>query len=187
MERIVIVDGNDNPIGEEDKDKCHNGNGILHRGFLAMVLNADGELLLARRSGEKKLWPGFWDGTVASHVVAGEGYIEASKRRLVQEIGLSTDNIKYLFKFQYHARYKDAGSESEICAVTLVNGVDTETIFPNSNEITSVRMITLRALVEEITKDPGAYTPWLILALEHMNEQGFAISDFRNREEALRI
>jgi isopentenyl-diphosphate delta-isomerase len=187
MEWIVIVDGDDNPIGEEDKDKCHNANGILHRGFLAMVLNGDGELLLARRSQKKRLWPGFWDGTVASHVAAGEGYVEASKRRLVQEIGLSTDNIKYLFKFQYHARYKEAGSESEICAVTLVSGVDTGTIFPNSDEITSVRTITLRALTEEITKNPGAYAPWLILALEHVNEQGLTISDFRNREEALRI
>jgi hypothetical protein len=28
MERIVIVDGNDNFIGEEDKDKCHD---ITHK------------------------------------------------------------------------------------------------------------------------------------------------------------
>jgi isopentenyl-diphosphate delta-isomerase len=186
MERIVIVDGNDNFIGEEDKDKCHNGNGILHRGFLAMVLNGDGELLLARRSEKKRLWPAFWDGTVASHPATGEDYVKASERRLIQEIGLSTDNIKYLFKFQYHAKYKDVGSENEICAVTLVRGVDTGTIFPNRAEIASVRTITQRALAEDITKNPGAYTPWLILALEHINEQGLIMSDFRDREEALR-
>ena len=186
MEQIVIVDGNDNLIGEEEKDKCHDGDGILHRGFLVMVLNGDGELLLARRSEKKRLWPGFWDGTVASHVAAGEDYVQASKRRLVQEIGLSTDNIKYLFKFQYHARYKDVGAESEICAVTLVNGVDTGTIFPSSDEITSVRTITLQALTEDITKNPGEYTPWLILALGHMNEQGLTMPGFRSRAEALR-
>ncbi len=36
MEQIVIVDENDNYIGEEEKEKCHDGSGILHRGFLAM-------------------------------------------------------------------------------------------------------------------------------------------------------
>ncbi len=186
MEQIVIVDGNDNLIGEEEKDRCHDGNGILHRGFLVMVFNGDGELLLARRSEKKRLWPGFWDGTAASHVAAGEDYVQASKRRLVQEIGLSADNIKYLFKFQYHAKYKDVGSENEICAVTLVDGVDTWAIFPDSDEITSVRTVTPQALVEDIKKNPGAYTPWLILALEHMNEQGLTMSDLRNRAEAPR-
>jgi isopentenyl-diphosphate delta-isomerase len=186
MERIVIVDRNDNPIGEENKDKCHDGNGILHRGFLAMVLSGEGELLLARRSGSKRLWPGFWDGTVASHLAPGEDYITASKRRLLEELGLSTDNTKYLFKFQYHAKYKDVGAENEICAVTLVRGIDTGTIFPNGAEIASVRTMTRQALTEDIIKNPGGYTPWLIFALERINRQGLIMSDFRNKEEALR-
>ena len=151
-----------------------------------MVLNRDGELLLARRSEEKRLWPGFWDGTVASHVAAGEDYFTASKRRLIQEIGLSTDGIKYLFKFQYHARYKDIGSESEICAVTLVGGVDLMTIFPSSDEITSIRGINLLALMEDVVRNPGVYTPWLILTLEHMNEQGLILHGSPNRQQLLR-
>jgi isopentenyl-diphosphate delta-isomerase len=151
-----------------------------------MVLNGDGELLLARRSEKKRLWPGFWDGTVASHVVSGEDYVMASKRRLLQEIGLSTDDIKYLFKFQYQAKYKNIGSENEICSVTMVNGVDAEAIFPSRDEITSVKTITLQALTEDIVKNPGVYTPWLVLALEHINEQGLTLSDSGNRARALR-
>ncbi len=86
MENIVVVDDNDNLIGEEEKEKCHNGNGILHRGFLVMVFNRDGELFLTRRSEEKPLWPGYWDGTVASHVWRGEDYVHASRRRLVPSL-----------------------------------------------------------------------------------------------------
>jgi len=112
VEHIVIVDENDNYVGEEEKGKCHDGKGILHRGFLIMVFNKTGELLLARRSNKKRLWPGFWDGTVASHVIEEEDYIQASKRRLLQEIGVSTDKLKYLFKFRYHIGYKDIGSEN---------------------------------------------------------------------------
>jgi len=55
MEHIIIIDEDDNYIGEEDKEKCHDGNGILHRGFLAMVFNNAGELLLAQRSGGSDL------------------------------------------------------------------------------------------------------------------------------------
>jgi hypothetical protein len=80
--QIIVVDEDDNVIGEEDKEKCHDGDGILHRAFLAMVFNRAGELLLTRRSMSKKLWPQYWDGTVASHTVRGEDYEQASRRRL---------------------------------------------------------------------------------------------------------
>lgn len=171
MERIVIVDENDNYIGEEEKGKCHYGNGILHRGFLVMVFDNRGDLLLGRRSNKKRLWPGFWDGTVASHVVNGEDYIQASKRRLSQEIGLSTENIKYLFKFRYHVKYKNIGSENEICAVTIVNDIDTVRMLLNNEEISAIKTFPLSMSTEDINKNKNLFTPWLILALEHMKKQ----------------
>ena len=185
MEQIVIVDGDDNFIGEEEKDKCHDGDGILHRGFLVMVTDGDG-VLLAQRSMKKRLWPGFWDGTIASHVGAGEDYLRASKRRLVQELGLLTDDLEYLFKFRYHAKYGDIGAEREICAVTLVEGVDPGTIFPSSDEIMSLRTVAQEELMEDIRKNPGVYTPWLILAMEHMNERGLTLSGSRKGAGATR-
>jgi isopentenyl-diphosphate delta-isomerase len=186
VEKIAIVDGDDSLIGEEEKDRCHDADGILHRGFLVMVTGGDGELLLAQRSMKKRLWPGFWDGTVASHVGAGEDYVRASERRLVQELRLSADNIEYLFKFRYHAKYRDIGSEKEICAVTLAGGVDFQAIFPVSDEITAVRTVTQEELIEDIERNPGAYTPWLILAMKHMNERGLALPGSRNRAGATR-
>src|SRR3989338_2213539 len=73
-EQITIVDKTDKAVGTEGKGKCHDGEGILHRGFLMMIFNSKGELLLAKRSKEKRLWPGFWDMSVASHVHQGESY-----------------------------------------------------------------------------------------------------------------
>lgn len=171
MQQIVIVDENDNFIGEEEKEKCHDGNGILHRGFLVMVFNNTGELLLTQRSERKKLWPGFWDGTIASHVVKGEDYIKASKRRLAQEIGLITNNLKYLFKFRYFVRYKNIVSENEICAVTMVDGINTDKILPDSREISDIKFISKRALIDDFRKNKNKYTPWLILAIDDMNKR----------------
>jgi isopentenyl-diphosphate delta-isomerase len=178
-QRILIVDENDNCIGEEDKEKCHDGDGILHRAFLTMVLDEDGNLLLAQRSEKKRLWPGFWDGTIASHVTKGEDYLQASKRRLVEELGLITDTNACLFKFRYKAVYKDVGAEHEICAVTLVSGVTRDRLLPDSDEIADIRSIDPRFLIDEITGNGSgsAYTPWLILALEelHLRRNGWPL------------
>ena len=35
-EFVILVDGNDNPIGKEEKVKCHLPNGKLHRAFTAV-------------------------------------------------------------------------------------------------------------------------------------------------------
>ena len=173
MEQIVIVDENDNYIGEEEKEKCHDGGGILHRGFLAMVFNRDGELFLTRRSRKKRLWPGFWDGTVASHLNKGEDYEQASKRRLRQEIGLATDQVQYLLKFHYRVGYRDIGAENEICAITEVRGIEPGWISPDPYEISEIRTIAPGLLIDEIAGNRDIYTPWLIIAVERMRENGF--------------
>lgn len=170
MEHIVIVDENDNIIGEEDKEKCHDGDGILHRAFLVTVFNRKGELLLARRSDKKRLWPGVWDGTVASHVTKEENYVQASQRRLEQEVGLTADHIEYLFKFHYKAGYEDKGTEHEICAVTKVDNVDIERLVPNRDEISNVISINPHELMEELQNRGNRFTPWLKLALENLNK-----------------
>ena len=172
-DRIVTVDENDNVTGEEGKEKCHDGGGILHRGFLAMVINNAGELLLTRRSDNKRLWPGFWDGSVASHVLRGEDYEHASMRRLREEIGLVTDQARYTFKFRYKVGYNDVGTEHEICAVTIVRGVETDALFYDRNEISEVRLVDLNVLMKAIKGNGHLYTPWLILAMEHMGRGPF--------------
>ncbi len=168
QEMIVTVDENDNVTGVEDKEKCHDGEGILHRGFLAMVINNAGELLLTRRSGKKRLWPGFWDGSVASHVYKGEDYELASVRRLREEIGLVIDHVEYAFKFRYKVGYNGVGTEHEICAVTLLRGIGTNDLFFDRDEISDVRYAGLNALMKEIETSGHIYTPWLMLALQHM-------------------
>lgn len=170
-ELITVVDDNDVALGEEEKDKCHDGAGILHRAFLAMVFNAAGELYLTRRSGKKRLWPGFWDGSVASHPYRDEDYVQASRRRLRKELGLSGASAEYAFKFRYRAAYLDKGTEQEICAVTIVRGIDRAVLKPDADEISEIRAVELKVLIEEIRESSLNYTPWLIIALEHMSEK----------------
>ena len=53
-EYVILVDQNDNPIGKEDKVKCHLPNGKLHRAFTALIFNSEEKLLLTKRGSSKK-------------------------------------------------------------------------------------------------------------------------------------
>ena len=158
---ILTVDEHDRITGEEEKLKCHLDRGILHRAFLVMAFNDEGELLLARRSSEKKLWPTYWDGTVASHVRKGESYEDAARERLRHELGVEAGCIHYISKFQYEARYRDIGSENEICAILTADGINKNDLAAHREEISEIQYVSPAQL-----KKMRKLTPWLVIALK---------------------
>ena len=163
-EYVILVDGNDNPIGLEEKVKCHLPNGKLHRAFTALLFDKEGRLLLTQRSPSKMLWPGDWDGTVASHPREKETYVSSAERRMPEEMGINC-KFDYLFKFEYHVPYKDVGSENEVCG-TLLGVIDNSSQFNLiKEEITDTKWISPNELIEELKKNPQIYCPWMIIAL----------------------
>lgn len=158
------MDKNDNPIGLEEKTKCHLPNGKLHRAFTALLFDKEGKLVLTRRSPSKMLWPGDWDGTVASHPRKNETYISSAERRMPEEIGISC-KFDYLFKFEYHVPYKNIGSENEICG-TLLGLIENSSKFNLvEDEISEIKWISPKQLMDELQKNPEIYCPWMIIAL----------------------
>lgn len=164
-EYVILVDKNDNPIGLEEKVKCHLPNGKLHRAFTALLFNKEGKLVLTRRSSRKMLWPGDWDGTIASHPRESETYVSSAERRMPEEIGFSC-KFDYLFKFEYHVPYKDTGSENEICGTLLGLVENTSEFNLVKDEITEIKWITADELVEDLQKNPQIYCPWMVIALD---------------------
>ena len=163
-EYVILVDENDNPIGKEEKVKCHLPNGKLHRAFTALIFNNEGKLLLTKRSDEKMLWPGYWDGTVASHPRESETYVSSAERRMPEEIGIDC-KMNYMNKFEYHVPYKDIGSENEICG-TLIGIVDDfdETCLIK-DEISEIKWIGPDELKNELQQNMDVYCPWMVIAL----------------------
>ncbi|MGQ0771993.1 MAG: isopentenyl-diphosphate Delta-isomerase [Nitrososphaerota archaeon] len=168
-EMLILVDGNDNQVGFEEKVKCHLPQGKLHRAFTVLLFNSEDELLLTRRSQSKMLWPGDWDGTVASHPRKTETYVSSAERRLPEELG-SGCKLDYLFKFEYHVPYKDIGSENEICG-TLI-GIVTEPFELKliKDEISESKWVGSDDLYADVQKNPQAYCPWMIAALYLLSE-----------------
>ena len=79
------------------REDCH-GKGLWHRAVYAFVINDKGNILLQKRSANKKLWPNMWDVTVGGHVDAGEFGRQALIREVKEELGIEIkdDDIKYL-------------------------------------------------------------------------------------------
>jgi isopentenyl-diphosphate Delta-isomerase len=181
MEYLILVDKNDNQIGTEEKVKCHLPNGKLHRAFTIFLFNKEGKLLLTKRSPSKMLWPGDWDGTVASHPRQSENYISSAERRLPEELGV-TCKLDYLYKFEYHVPYKNIGSENEICGTLIGILDDASKIKLVEGEISDIKWVTLEEILREIKITPNIFCPWLLVALYFLSESS---QDINNRHKEI--
>ncbi len=158
-EILFLVDENDKVIGSEEKKKCHLKDGLLHRAIFVLLFNYKNQFLLTQRSKYKPLWPLIWDGACASHPrYPNEDYFDCAKRRIKEELGVLCP-LKYLFKLRYQAKYKDVGSENEICAIFI--GVCNDKIKINKKEIADYKWIDFKELKREIEKNPEKFSPWL--------------------------
>lgn len=167
-EQLVLVDSQDQEIGYASKSDCHDGHGILHRAFSLFVFNHEGELLLQRRSKDKRLWPGYWANTCCSHPRRGETMKQAAQRRLAEEMGMGCD-LRYLYKFEYQADYGDLGAERELCRVFV--GTSSDPVRVNPNEVDEWRFVAAAALDDEIRTHPERFTPWLKMEWECLRDR----------------
>tara|TARA_B100001059_G_C17734097_1_gene527853 strand:+ start:382 stop:951 length:570 start_codon:yes stop_codon:yes gene_type:complete len=158
-EELILVDDHDNEIGFRSKFDCHNGDGLLHRAFSVFLFNETGQLLLQRRSEKKRLWPGYWSNSCCSHPRRGESLSVATRRRLDDELNVSTE-LNLIYHFKYQANFGKVGSEHELCHVFLGNLRGN--VHPNKNEIESIRFISVCELDSELTSSPEKFTPWFI-------------------------
>lgn len=165
---LILVDPQDHVLGYEEKMACHVGDGILHRAFSIFIFNSRRELLLQRRSEEKPLWPGFWSNSVCSHPRKGETVAEAADRRIVEEIGISAP-LSYLFKFQYQARFRDLGSENELCSVFY--GFSDDAVRVDPAEISEYRYVSIDDLNRDLEVNQGIYTPWFKIEWQRIRDE----------------
>ena len=91
-ESVILVDTNDNELGEMQKMEAHY-KGILHRAFSIFIFNTKGELLLQQRALNKYHSGGKWTNTCCSHPRIGETTQNAANRRLREEMGMELSLI----------------------------------------------------------------------------------------------
>lgn len=174
-ESLILVDPLDREIGELSKAACHDGEGVLHRAFSLFVFNREGELLLQKRSAQKRLWPLYWSNSCCSHPRSGESVEDAAHRRLQQELGLHA-NLYFMYKFQYRARFGELGSENELCWVYV--GVSDDPVQVNAEEIDDWRFVAPDDVDRELAGASDTFTPWFRMEWARLRQ---------DHDEALRM
>ncbi len=87
MELVKIVDKNGNFTGQiMDKDEAHDKN-LLHNEVGLFLINDKGQVLLQKRSSNKRFDPNKW-ALCAGHVEANESLEDAMIREAREEIGI---------------------------------------------------------------------------------------------------
>lgn len=182
-EELILVDEDDRTVGYRSKAGCHDREGLLHRAFSVFIFNRQGEVLLQQRAAGKRLWPLYWSNSCCSHPRRGESMDEAVQRRLDQELRI-TCPLRFLYKFQYQARFGDEGSEHELCSVYI--GRSDDLVRANATEINDCRYVLPDALDWELESNPDAFTPWFKLEWPQVRDavRSGALSDVRAATES---
>ncbi|OGG11686.1 isopentenyl-diphosphate delta-isomerase [Candidatus Gottesmanbacteria bacterium RBG_13_45_10] len=158
MELVVLVDEQNNEIGTMPKRDVHTTKTSLHRGFSLFVFNAKGKLLLTHRSFTKKTFPGVWTNTVCGHPAPGEHVVDAAKRRLSEELGITSVDVKEVSSYRYRFADKSGIVENEICPILVATFEGNPK--PNSNEVDEWKWMDWKTFLTEIQKNPTTYSPW---------------------------
>jgi farnesyl-diphosphate farnesyltransferase len=163
-EKVVLVNHRDEAIGVEEKIRAHRL-GALHRAFSVFVFNADGKLLLQKRTAVKYHSRGLWSNTCCGHPRPGETIEKAAQRRLSEEMGFDTE-LRQLFHFIYHARLEDSLIEHEVDHVFIghFDGVPKA----NSTEVAEWKWMDLATLGDDLAKHPESYTYWFRISFERV-------------------
>lgn len=167
MELVVLVDGQNNPIGTADKDTVHSHDTPLHRAFSLFLFNSKKQLLLTKRAETKKTFPGVWTNTVCGHLLPDETAEAAAKRRLKEELGIAGINIKEASPYRYRFADKNGIVENEICPILIgfFNGDPN----PVASEIEDWKWMDWENFLNEIEKENSPYSPWSIEEAKILN------------------
>ena len=165
-EHVVLVNEQDEVLGTMPKMEAHE-KAVLHRAFSVFILNKNGEIMLQQRAGHKYHSPLLWTNTCCSHQRQGESNIEAGKRRLLEEMGFSTE-LKELFSFIYKAPFDNGLTEHELDHV-MIGYYDDPPVL-NPEEVADWSWEKPAYIKEDIGKNPDRYTAWFKIIFDRFYE-----------------
>jgi isopentenyl-diphosphate Delta-isomerase len=124
-ELVVLVDDDGRPIGSAPKTRVHHQATPLHLAFSCYLFDEAGNVLMTRRSLEKKTFAGMWTNSCCGHPGPDEKISAAVTRRVREELGVGIRDLRCVLPdFRYYATAPDGVVENEVCPVFrgLVDG-----------------------------------------------------------------
>lgn len=156
---VVLVDEQDNVLGIEDKATVHNSATPLHRGFSVFLFNNKKELLIQKRSSNKKTWPAFWSNSFCGHPRLNETYEDGVYRHGKFELGMTLQKLYFIDSYRYKFALNNI-IENEICPIYLA--LSNDDIRINKDEVEEIKLFQWNDFLVYLKESLPNFTPWCI-------------------------
>jgi isopentenyl-diphosphate delta-isomerase type 1 len=155
-ELLDVVDDADVVTTQALRSTVHE-RGLQHRGVHVLLFTPDGNLLIQKRSANRRQYASLLDCSVSEHVKAGESYQEAAQRGLLEELGVNNTTVQPLVKFKMNYGQND----NEI-SVVYKGSTRSPEIFTDHDEIDSVQWLSMDELKNLMEMQNPKFTDWFL-------------------------
>ena len=140
-------------------DECH-AKGYWHRAVFAIIVDKNLNVLLQRRSPNKKLWPNKWDVTVGGHVKAGEFGRQALIRECKEELNLDVKDSEIKYLISSTLKYNKNGyinNHYDECYL-ITKDVDLSELKLQESEVSEIKYFKVQELIDRINNNYDGLT-----------------------------
>jgi isopentenyl-diphosphate delta-isomerase len=156
-ERLILVDESNRAIGTAGKTAVHR-KGLLHRAFSIFVVDERGRIVLQQRNPKKYHSGGLWANSCCGHPRPGERTLAAARRRLHEELGVSSP-LSFGFFARYRTALDNGMQENEFVYVYF--GPLASQPRPDYAEVSKVDFVDPGEINRRIQQQPNLFTVWL--------------------------
>lgn len=156
IELIDIVDKNGNFTGQVmEREEAHNKN-LLHNEISVYIINDKKEVLLQKRSPNKRFYPNKW-GLCSGHVLSGESLKLAALREIEEEVGLK---VSYSDLVQFGAKLiniKDTNSSIKY-SFYIKRNLNIEDLIIQKEELTELKWYKIDDIIAMVKHKDNSIT-----------------------------
>jgi len=157
--KIPIVDEKDNLLYYKESKERDLRKEITRASGL-WIINEKREILMTKRSKNKRHFPNIWGPSVAGSLEAGESYKDNIIKEAKEEIGINLDKI-------IPGPKKRESDDHEFFAQYFFTQIPSDTRFVlQSSEVDEVKWVTLEKLKDWYLKNPEEFLPFFYSSLE---------------------
>ena len=151
MEYIDLYDENNNSLkNSKERTQAHE-EGDFHRTAHIWIINDNKELLLQKRSANKKTHPNCWDISGAGHIRAGENVLDGAIRELREELGVNAKKNDLQFIATIKSTKNPKNKEFQYVYLLKCSNKIEDYVFED-NEVSEVKYVFYEKLEEMVEK-----------------------------------
>lgn len=159
------IDGKLQPV---EKLEAHK-KGLKHQAVSVFLMSGN-QTLIQCRADTKYHTPGLWANAVCTHPYMNEETKTCAHRRLQDELGMSDIELHFRQTVEYRADVGNRLIEHEVVDIFVGHVSMDHPHHLNPEEVSAIRWVSIRSLLNEIEQTPDIFTPWLRIYMHnHLN------------------